>query len=76
MTSITEYIKRAKQYGHSALAITDHNNVQAFPDAFNAVAGDEDFKMIFGMEGMLVDDGHRLPIGLRIIRRIRMSLSC
>src|SRR5699024_10454109 len=40
MTSITEYIKRAKQYGHSALAITDHNNVQAFPDAFNAVAGD------------------------------------
>ena len=49
MTSITEYIKRAKQYGHSALAITDHNNVQAFPDAFNAVAGDEDFKMIFGM---------------------------
>lgn len=57
MTSITEYIKRAKQYGHSALAVTDHNNVQAFPDAFNATSGDDDFKMIFGMEGMLVDDG-------------------
>lgn len=63
MTSVTEYIKRAKQYGHSALAITDHNNVQAFPDAFNATKGDDDFKMIFGMEGLLVDDG--APIAYR-----------
>ena len=63
MTSVTEYIKRAKQYGHSALAITDHNNVQAFPDAFNATNSDDDFKMIFGMEGLLVDDG--APIAYR-----------
>lgn len=63
MTSVTEYIKRAKQYGHSALAITDHNNVQAFPEAFNATRGDDDFKMIFGMEGLLVDDG--APIAYR-----------
>ncbi|WP_026867606.1 PolC-type DNA polymerase III [Jeotgalicoccus marinus] len=63
MTSISEYIKRAKSFGHDALAITDHNNVQAFPEAFNATAGDEDFKMIFGMEGMLVDDG--APIAYR-----------
>ena len=63
MTNIKEYIERAKQYGHSALAVTDHNNVQAFPDAFNATNGDDDFKMIFGMEGMLVDDG--APIAYR-----------
>lgn len=63
MTNVKEYIKRAKQYGHSALAITDHNNVQAFPDAFNATNGDDDFKMIFGMEGLLVDDG--APIAYR-----------
>src|SRR5699024_12345423 len=63
MPSISEYIKRAKQLGHDALAITDHNNVQAFPEAFNATSGDDDFKMIFGMEGMLVDDG--APIAYR-----------
>ena len=63
MTSISEYIKRAKQLGHDALAITDHNNVQAFPEAFNATSGDDNFKMIFGMEGMLVDDG--APIAYR-----------
>src|SRR5699024_10676910 len=63
MTSISEYIKTAKQLGHDALAIPDHNNVQAFPQAFNATSGDDDFKMIFGMEGMLVDDG--APIAYR-----------
>ena len=37
------------------MAITDHGVVQAFPDANHCVEG-KDFKVIYGMEGYLVDD--------------------
>ncbi|MEG1877557.1 MAG: PolC-type DNA polymerase III [Lachnospiraceae bacterium] len=49
-------IKRAKQWGMSALAITDHGNVQAFPEANHALDKDDTFKVIYGVEGYLVDD--------------------
>lgn len=47
-------VKRAIDWGHSAIAITDHGVVQAFPEAAKA-AGDK-IKIIYGMEGYLVDD--------------------
>ncbi|GAA3719177.1 DNA polymerase III subunit alpha [Salinicoccus jeotgali] len=56
LRNIGEYVKRAKDYGHTAIAVTDHNNVQAFPDAYYAAKANG-LKMIYGMEGLLVDDG-------------------
>src|SRR5699024_6944748 len=34
LRNIGEYVQRASDYGHSAIAVTDHNNVQAYPDAY------------------------------------------
>lgn len=53
---VKELIGRAKEWGHSAIAITDHGVVQSFPDANHAVSHEEDFKVIYGMEAYLVDD--------------------
>ena len=54
ITQMEDYIKYAKALGHTALAVTDHGVVQAFPDAQNCVAKD-DFKVIYGCEFYMVD---------------------
>ena len=54
--SITELATRAHKWGHPAIAVTDHGNVQAFPEAFN-VAQKTGIKMLYGMEANVVDDG-------------------
>ncbi len=56
MASAGALIKRAKAWGHTAIAITDHGVVQAFPDAFHALDRNDEFKVIYGVEGYLVDD--------------------
>ena len=56
VSDVKDIIKRAKSWGHKAIAITDHGVVQAFPDANHAVSPDEDFKIIYGCEAYLVDD--------------------
>ncbi|EOR49636.1 PolC-type DNA polymerase III [Staphylococcus aureus] len=60
--NIGAYVKQAADWGHPAIAVTDHNVVQAFPDA-HAAAEKHGIKMIYGMEGMLVDDG--VPIAYK-----------
>ncbi len=55
VTPVKDLIKTAKAWGHGAIAITDHGVVQAFPEAFDMTEKDEDFKVILGMEGYLVD---------------------
>ena len=56
VSDVKDIIKQAKKFGHKALAITDHGCVQAFPDANHAVDPKEDFKIIYGVEGYLIDD--------------------
>jgi len=48
-------IRQAAAWGHEAVAITDHGVVQSFPDAF-AAGKKHGVKIIYGMEGYLVDD--------------------
>ena len=43
-------ISRAKEWGHPAIAITDHGVVQAFPVANHCIKKDDPFKIIYGVE--------------------------
>ena len=56
VSEVKDLVKRAMKWGHKALAVTDHGDVQAFPDAAHALSKDDDFKVIYGMEAYLVDD--------------------
>ncbi len=56
VSEVKDIIKRAMKWGHRAIAVTDHGDVQAFPDANHAVSPEDDFKVIYGVEAYLVDD--------------------
>ncbi|AKX33936.1 DNA polymerase III subunit alpha (PolC) [Spiroplasma litorale] len=63
VSSVKDYLKAAKDYGWNAIAITDHLNVQCFPDAFNALneinkkESENKLKLIYGSElSMLNED--------------------
>ncbi|MDE6952543.1 MAG: PolC-type DNA polymerase III [Erysipelotrichales bacterium] len=52
--SISDYISRAAYWGHEAIAVTDHGNVQSFPEAQMASIKNK-IKMIYGVEMYMVD---------------------
>ena len=59
VTDVTTLLKQAHDWGHPAMAITDHGVVQAFTDANHYIESldkDDPFKVIYGVEGYLVDD--------------------
>ncbi len=57
-----DIISRAIEWGHPALAITDHGDVQAFTDAYHKLRDlkNKDFKVIYGVEAYLVDDLNKI----------------
>lgn len=79
--SIKRLIQTAAKWGHKAVSVTDHGVVQAFLEA-NKIARKAKIKLIYGMEGYLVEDGQdlkkahhiillaRTPVGIRNLYRI------
>ncbi|SEK21883.1 DNA polymerase-3 subunit alpha [Ruminococcus sp. YRD2003] len=57
VTDPVTLINRAASWGHQAMAITDHGNVQAFPDCMYNMP--KNFKVIYGMEAYVVNDIER-----------------
>ena len=62
-------VKQAYKWGHKAIAITDHNGVQAFPDVYHTVCDlnkgkeeNEKFKAIYGAEFTLIDDSVNITL--------------
>ncbi len=52
---VDKYCLAAKEFGHKALAVTDHNNCHVLPDFFKNCAK-LGLKPIAGMEGSLIDE--------------------
>lgn len=65
VTEVKDLINNAKAWGHKAMAVTDHGCVYAFPDAFHALKKGDDFKVIYGVEGYLVDDMKEIVVHQR-----------
>ena len=53
--SPADAVNTAKRWGHKAVAVTDHANVQGFPEAMIA-AEKADMKVIYGLEAYFVND--------------------
>ena len=65
VTDVENLVIRAASWGHNAMAITDHGVVQSFPMAYKTVKKinlkrDTPFKIIYGVEGYLIDDNPNL----------------
>ena len=68
-----EIVKTALSWGHKAIAVTDHGNVQAFPEVMLAYEKAEksakekgepfDFKILYGIEGYFVNDTAKCVFG-------------
>ncbi|MDS9470618.1 PolC-type DNA polymerase III [Sporosarcina pasteurii] len=62
VVSASALVEQAAKWGHPAVAITDHGNVQSFPEAYSA-GKKHGIKVLFGMEANLVDDGVPIAYG-------------
>ncbi len=60
VSSTKDLIGRAVKWGHKAIAITDHGVVQSFPDGMKESDNHAKIKVIYGVEGYLLDDSMRI----------------
>lgn len=60
MNSAADLINRAIVWGHKAIAITDHGVVQSYPDGMKVSDNHEKIKVLYGVEGYLVDDSAKI----------------
>ena len=60
-----ELVDTALRWGHKAIAVTDHGNVQSFPEVMLALekSGSEDLKILYGIEAYFVNDTERCVFG-------------
>ena len=69
LPEVEEIVETAAKWGHKAVAITDHGNVQSFPHGYKA-AKKAGIQLIYGMEANIVED--RVPI---VYNEVEMDLS-
>lgn len=55
VNDIGEYLKRAQEWGHKALGVSDHGSVQTFPEFYNKTRNGV-VKPLYGVEMVYVDD--------------------
>lgn len=53
LTDTKAVVQRAEQWGHRAIAITDHGVAQSFPDACHAA---KNIKILYGVEAYFIND--------------------
>ena len=59
-----ELVDTALRWGHKAVAVTDHGNVQAFPEVMLALEKSKsDLKILYGMEAYFVNDTAKCIFG-------------
>ena len=66
VSEVQDIVRRAHDWGHPAIAVTDHGTAQAFPDANHYIERldkDDPFKIIYGVEGYVVDDLTEIAVG-------------
>ncbi len=62
VVKVKPLLKTLKSWGHKAVAITDHGVVQSFTEAYHCLDKNDDFKVIYGCEGYIVDDENNVVI--------------
>ena len=65
VSSAKDLINRAVSWGHKAIAITDHGVVQSYPDAMKASSNNEKIKVLYGVEGYLLDDSAKISYDMK-----------
>ena len=60
VSSTKSLIQRAIDWGHKAIAITDHGVVQSYPDGMHASDNNAKIKVLYGVEGYLLKDTQKI----------------
>lgn len=68
LTEIKDLVKKAAGWGHTAVAITDHGCIQAFPQAY-AVSRQYGIKIIYGVEGYLINEERKKPYHIILLAK-------